>query len=341
MVDENDLLAMELTKSNIDEAKSTRGAVPWQMGEESQSPPIGIDFQQWVVGPNDTYRPTGRTVASVPPGVYRFMYDNAGVYLERVNVVTDKLVVLPDSSNERVLRGMEKFWNSKDRYLAHGLLYKRGVILWGPPGSGKSASLQLLMGQLVAAGGIVIISVVPGLTVTGLKAVRRIEPHRNIITVFEDVDEQIQQHGEHELLALLDGESQISNVVNVATTNYPDKLGARIMNRPSRFDERIYVGMPSAEAREVYLRNVAKGLAESQLHKWVKDTENLSVAHLRELAAAVLCLDQDYDDVIKRLKSMKSKPKEVDGFGNETAGVGFQLQASSQAAANSPTVPYR
>lgn len=124
------------------------------------------------------------------------------------------------------------------------------------------------------------------------------------------------------MLALLDGESQISNVCNIATTNYPGKLGARIINRPSRFDERIYVGMPSPEAREVYLRNVAPEINDQTLVRWVADTDKMSVAHLKELAVAILCLDQDYDDVIKRLRSMKIKPRDIDGF-SEGGGVGF------------------
>jgi hypothetical protein len=317
MVDEYELLAKELVSESQATASSNRRP------SDSVYIDPGIDHQQWVVGVNDTFRATGKTVSMIPAGVYKFCVDGHGiVYIEKVKVVTDDLLILPDSANARVIAGMEKFWKSKDRYIARKLLYKRGVVLWGPPGSGKTATLQLLMKQLVDVGGIIIISGHPALTVEGLKTVRRIEPTRNIITVFEDIDETIDQYGEHELLALLDGESQISNVCNIATTNFPGKLGARIINRPSRFDERIYVGMPSPEAREVYLRNVAPEIDGWTLSRWVADTDKMSVAHLKELAVAILCLDQDYDDVIKRLRSMKVKPRDIDGFG-DSGGVGF------------------
>jgi hypothetical protein len=49
---------------------------------------------------------------------------------------------------------------------------------------------------------------------------------------------------------------------------------------------------------------------------------NLSIAHLRELAAAVLCLDQPYGEVIERLRSMRILPKERDGEGLAPAGFG-------------------
>lgn len=338
-VDEYELLAMELSKENV--AIAARG-----QNRDSPTPYIapGMDHQQWVISPNDTYQPTGKTTPSIPPGVYKFSVDDHGrIYAEKVKVITDDLIVLPDSANARIVIGMEKFWNSKHRYESRKLLYKRGIGLWGPPGSGKTATLQLLMKQLIAAGGIVIISGDPAVTVEGLKIFRRIESARNVITIFEDIDETIDKYGEHSLLGLLDGESQISNVCNICTTNYPDKLGARIINRPSRFDEVIFVGMPSKEAREVYLRNVAPEVDDEMLAQWVADTEKMSVAHLKELAVAVLCLDQEYSDVIRRLKSMQIKPRMIDGFGN-TGGVGFEVsgQGLGSVARNSPpSAPWR
>lgn len=138
--------------------------------------------------------------------------------------------------------------------------------------------------------------------------------------MIEDVDEIINRFGEHTLLALLDGENQVENIVHIATTNYPEILGARIVNRPSRFDERILVGMPTALARQTYLSRTTFGLSLKELDRWVKDTDGLSIAHLRELAAAVLCLEQPYDQVIQRLKAMKHKISERQGEGAVPVG---------------------
>jgi SpoVK/Ycf46/Vps4 family AAA+-type ATPase len=106
------------------------------------------------------------------------------------------------------------------------------------------------------------------------------------------------------------------------TTNYPERLGARIVNRPSRFDERICVGMPSDAARKMYLKVAAPDLKDDELDKWVKDTENFSIAHLRELVAACYCLDQEYKVTLKRLRSMTDKPR-GGGDGFRKGNVGF------------------
>ena len=63
-------------------------------------------------------------------------------------------------------------------------------------------------------------------------------------------------------------------------------------------------------------------LSDEELDKWVKDTENFSIAHLRELVAAVYCLDQDYKVTLKRLRSMTDKPR-GGGDGFRKGSVGF------------------
>lgn len=301
----NDLLAippaseLSLNKSIVGEQAEPPS------NDERRNKREASDYKQWSVEANRCYRATGDTCTRLPVGTYTIDRDNWGLFFQRMDVATDDLMTLPDTASEYVLRGMRKFWASRARYARHGLLHKRGVLLWGPPGSGKTVTVALLGRDVMAEGGIVVITGSPKAASDGLAILRRLEPDRPLVCIEEDVDEFIARYGEHELLALLDGENQVGNVVHVATTNYPERLGARIVNRPSRFDERIKIGMPNPAAREMYLRHVAGTLSNSELMCCVADTEGLSIAHLRELAVAVLCLDQPYADVLSRLRSMR------------------------------------
>jgi hypothetical protein len=292
----------------------------------SQKTETDMDYSQWQVGPNGKYRAAARTVANLPSGVYKIEQDDAGLYLQLQNVISDNIVELPETANTHVLGGMKKFWTRKDRYEKFGFVYKRGVLLWGPPGSGKSVTINLLMKELIRLNGIVLLCGHPEFLAHMLQRIRQMEPNRPIIVVLEDIDEIIEKHGEHSILSMLDGENQIANVVYLATTNYPERLGARIVNRPSRFDERIFVGMPSEKARKTYLKfatqEIGNSLTDEELDKWVKDTENFSIAHLRELVAAVYCLDQEYKVTLKRLRSMTDKPR-GGGDGFRKGSVGF------------------
>lgn len=293
---------------------------------------------QWAVLPNDTFTAIGATVTHLPPAIYMLSADGNGVvYYHRTKVLTDSLIELDDSASLKVMRGIEKFWESKKKFDRFNILFKRGILLWGPAGSGKTATVNMLMNDLVGRGGMVVIVQSPGLAIKGLHELRRIEPDRPIIVVLEDIEEMIDNYGEHGLLGLLDGEHQVSNVVVLATTNYPERLGERIINRPSRFDEVILVDMPGPRARYRYLKHVLKdALLEEELELWVASTDKFSVAHMRELIVATQCLERPFDEVIKRLKGMKIRPnsekrnKEQPGFnGAAMSGLAFATTASA------------
>jgi hypothetical protein len=281
------------------------------------------NFTQWAVGGNGKFSPVGTSVKALEPGVYEPFATPGAWGLERMNIASDEIYELPDMQTTVVLDEVERFWNNESRYRKHNLLYKRGIIMHGPPGSGKTVCIKILINKLIQRGGIVIVVHNVGLAAMCLKAVKRIEPTRNLICIFEDIDEIIHANGESVVLSMLDGEHNVDRVLNLATTNYPDRLGARIINRPSRFDRRVPVGMPNAESRSFYLQKAtAETLSAQDLATWTKDTDGMSIAHLRELVAAVYCLDQPYAEVIDRLSEMAKAVKAQDEFKHNSLGFG-------------------
>lgn len=96
------------------------------------------------------------------------------------------------------------------------------------------------------------------------------------------------------------------------TTNYPSRLDKRLVNRPSRFDKVIKVGMPNDGTRRLYLQAKEKSLNGEELDRWVKLSKDFSLAHLKEMIVAVKCLNQPLDEVVERLKQMRTPPKDSD-----------------------------
>lgn len=291
------------------------------MGTEQEAPNddenLGdIKFQEWAAEPNGIFRPTCTAVSKLPPAVYKVGIDNRGALFERMKIETDDLIILDDTASQRVVEGIKTFWKKKDQYQKYGIVYKRGVLLTGVQGCGKTASLMLLTQELLKMGGIVVFISNPNAAAVCLHFLRMIEPDRPLIAIYEDIDELIREFGEHQILSLLDGEHQISNVTNLATTNYPDKLGGRIINRPSRFDEVIKIDYPNEKARKRFLKHITKvePLTEDELKQWVKDTDKLSISHIRELVVAIRCLGQDYAAVLERLKEMTKAPEPLEEF---------------------------
>lgn len=265
------------------------------------------ESSQWSKLGSGLYRASGVTKPKLPAGVYTAGYDSQGnLVFARREIITDELIELPDTASERVMAGIDTFWLAKDRFGLKKQIFKRGILLWGQPGSGKTALITQLTQKLIAKDGIVFYLDHPELAAAALTQFRKIESDRHLICVLEDIDEMVTRYGEHALLNLLDGETQIKNVVFLATTNYPDRLAKRIINRPSRFDEVIKVGMPSDNARRIYLRSKFsyEELNNDEMEQWVNDTKDFSIAHLRELTVCVFCLKRDYNETIERLRHM-------------------------------------
>ena len=307
-MNEHEELQEILDKSEPEERFSDKTGAPWIVQNTT--------IKQWIVEGNDSFSATGPTVKYLPSGMYKLSVDDRGIMHYRMSpVLTDKLVDLHDPASDEIISGIRKFWASEKEYKRLGMLYKRGIFLWGPAGSGKTVTVTMLMRELVECGGIVIFCENPHLTVRALETFRKVEDERRLIVVLEDIEEIMNIYGEHTILALLDGEHQVANVVNIATTNFPEKLGARIVNRPSRFDHVKKIGMPNDLAREAYFEaTVPKPFPTTDLRQWVNDTNGMSIAHLRELVVAVKCLDEPYGKTIERLKKMTKKQSSSSEF---------------------------
>ncbi len=261
--------------------------------------------------------PTTKTIGKLPAGAYHVRFSqNVGVYFNTANVVTDTLIEFPDTQSDMVIAEIDKFWTLKKKFNDLGYLHKRGLILWGPQGSGKSSCISIIMKKMINNGGLVVIADSPQLLAEALASLRAIEPDRQVVVVLEDLDSIVRQYGESEVLAILDGESQIDNVCFIATTNFPELLNARITNRPSRFDRIEKIGMPSAESRAIYLKAKVGTTISPDGVDLIENTSGFSIAHLRELIIGVWCLDSPTLEVLKRLKKMAVKPSSETGNGN-------------------------
>jgi len=286
-------------------------------------------YNQWAVHTGGKYTPTMPTVQQVPAGFYELGMDNKiGIFFEKRKVDTDELFELPSDELQDIIQDIENFWERSNKYQEYGFLHKRGILLYGEPGAGKSGIIQLCTKHLIEKMNGVVINLSNGDQVDWysktMGSFRSVEPNRPLIVILEDID-GIAGEGNWStsmLLNILDGIKQIDNVVYIATTNYPEQLEERITNRPSRFDRRYEILMPNAKVRESYFRSKLslKDLESIDVSEWVKKSDGMSMAHLRELVISVVALGNTFEDTIFRLNGMKVKPR-VKG---RTKKIGFE-----------------
>jgi len=268
---------------------------------------------QWSTSDDIHFLPTPKTVQHLTPGTYDIKINQTnGLYFEKIPVVTTGLIQFPDTNSEKIVNEIQKFWEREEIFRSYNIGYQRGIMLYGPPGSGKSSTIQLVMEDVIARNGVVINFVDPTVFIAGVRKFRDIQPTTPLVVLMEDIDSIIEINSESEVLNVLDGVNRIDKVVFLATTNYPEILGDRIINRPSRFDKRFKLGHPNAESRRIYFSFVIGGEEKIKdlninLDQWVEDTENFSIAHLKELFVAVVILGDSYESALETLTAMREE----------------------------------
>lgn len=275
---------------------------------------------QWMTDDDTQFCPAGKTVKELPPGMYAIFEDpRRGIVFDKVPIKTQGLLKLSGTDSSEVCSEISDFWGKEDRYRAHKIAYKRGILLWGPPGTGKSCTLQLVVEDVVARGGICVIFDDPYAFRRAMRRFREIQKDTPVVVIMEDIDSTIEEFSETEVLNILDGLENVDKMVFLATTNHPEKLGHRICNRPSRFDRRFKIDFPTKDDRRTYLEslNVEGILDATKIRKWVKDTEGFTFAHIKELFVSVAILGNQYNSALDGLRRMKNNPSKE---GKKSAG---------------------
>lgn len=159
-------------------------------------------------------------------------------------------VVLDKGVAEGILHDVEDFLDSGKWYFERGIPYRRGYLLYGPPGSGKTSFIQALAGKLDY--NICILNLAEGnLTDDRLLYLMNKVPERSIL-LLEDIDAAaLSRTGEETnsnqlkitfsgLLNAIDGVGSAEELITFMTTNHPEKLDPAIL-RPGRVDYKVLI----------------------------------------------------------------------------------------------------
>lgn len=197
-------------------------------------------------------------------------------------------LVFDDSVASDLLAEIRQFWAEQDWYANAGIPWRRGYLLTGPPGNGKSSLVMALSGELQAQLRIINLGAVSSDdTLMGLM----LSVPSRVILLMEDIDdarvEEAPQRGEGVtltgLLNAIDGIAAAEGRVLFLTTNKAAQLAPALV-RPGRTDRHVHLANASgAQAKAFFSRffgDGSDGLAD-QIGSIVPDGE-VSMAALQE-----------------------------------------------------------
>lgn len=169
-------------------------------------------------------------------------------------------VILDKGIGERILADVTEFLNSRDWYSQRGVPYRRGYLLHGPPGCGKTSYITALAGklgydicQLNLSNAALsderinyLLSVTPPQVETVIEDIDAAFLSRDNIDMSKSAYQGLGRVTLSGILNVLDGVASSEERIIFMTSNYPEKLDPAL-TRPGRVDMKVYIGYASDE----------------------------------------------------------------------------------------------
>jgi cell division protease FtsH len=225
------------------------------------------------------------------------------VFHERPKLDRESLV-LPESTLDLIERQVTGIARQKDRLRGAGQHVKRGLLLYGPPGCGKTLTLRYLISRatehtvvILSGGGLYMIRHAGALA-------RLLQPS---IVILEDVDlvaqERVAMPGFSntvlfDLLNEMDGIEEDADVAFILTSNRADLLEPALAARPGRVDLAVEIGLPDEEARSRLIALYARGV-ELELRDpapLIASTRGVAASFIKELVRKASLISAEQSD---------------------------------------------
>ena len=237
-------------------------------------------------------------------------------------------LILDSDTKDTIWANTIGFLRNRERLKEYSIPTKRGVLMLGEPGTGKTLACK---GILSAAEGITCITTrsdvleQPGKLSLLYELATDLAPS---IVFLEDIDliaqeRELSGYGRGSalltLLSVLDGIEECDGVVTIATTNCKETLDKAISKRPSRFDRIIEFHKPELKQRIALITLLCKSIPlDATTQEYIaRKTENFTPAQIQEVIFSltidycqkndgpkppcIICSKQDVDNAVSKI----------------------------------------
>lgn len=235
-----------------------------------------------------------------------------GLHREKVNItnlVKREDVLLEEDLKTQIYRSIDEFFlGSGEFFRKYDIPYKRGILLYGKPGNGKTTMVKSIANSISAP--VAYWQITEYTTSYSIKQVfETAQKMAPMVLVIEDID-SMPECARSVFLNTLDGATSKEGIFLIGTTNYPEKIDPALINRAGRFDRAYEIKLPDRNMRLRYLlkRGFDRFLSHHEIDQLAKEIEGASLAQLNELyiTSALQWHYEGQVDVKKLISELKS-----------------------------------
>ncbi len=207
------------------------------------------------------------------PNAMTFGKSNAKVYVKSSEGIKFSDVAGEDEAKESLSEIVE-YLHNPNKYKEIGATMPKGILLVGPPGTGKTMLAKAVAGEsnvpFFSMSGSEFVEMFVGMGASKVRDLFKQAKEKAPCIVFIDEIDAIGQKRDgriggndereqtlNQLLTEMDGFEENTGVVILAATNRPESLDPAL-TRPGRFDRRVPVELPDLQGREAILKVHAK-----------------------------------------------------------------------------------
>jgi ATPase family associated with various cellular activities (AAA) len=218
-----------------------------------------------------------------------------GIMVHQLRSVEREELILAEETLHLLDRNVFGFHAQREVLRRLGLPLKKGLLLHGPPGTGKTHTLHYLASHLPQHTTLLMTAEEIEHLDEYMALARQLQPS---MIVMEDADLIATHRGEsgpgvqvmlNKLLNEMDGLREDAEILFVLTTNRPEVLEPALATRPGRIDQAIAFPLPNAALRKRLVALYSRGLSLSEplMDEIARRTDRVSAAFIKELMRRV------------------------------------------------------
>ena len=220
-----------------------------------------------------------------------FTDTHEGVYSKKekiTSLVTRDEVFLEESLKREIYRSIDEFFSKSGNFFkTYKIPYKRGILLYGKPGNGKTTLVKSVANSISAP--VAYWQITEFTSSYSINEVfSNVAKMAPMALVIEDID-SMPEEVRSVFLNTLDGATSKEGIFLIGTTNYPEKIDPALINRAGRFDRAYEIKLPTEELRQQYLlkKEITQFISMGDLQKISVETKGFSFAQLNELYTSI------------------------------------------------------